>query len=568
MIPHRPLLPRRVDRWWQMARHVPPRQLARRLVLRARRPLLRFTAPERPAPPLADTPPLPLFPPRPGLARLEEDRLRLFLPWGERVFPLPLRWLPDPRAGELARPDCNNLHYMEFLESLDDRAFVAFVEAWIRDNPPWAPRAADYAWRPYNLAVRVDVWMRELIRRRSAGTMTPTAAITASLSAQLHHLERNLETDLRGNHLIRDLLALLRASAFFAGPRAVHWRTLAEKWLMQELDAQVLADGCHEERSPPYHRVVLGDLLEACQLLPAGELRERLAERFPSMLVVARLLSHPDGGPALFNDGGSSMARSLEELETAAARLGIAPPLLPAGPFALPDAGYFGWYGEDERCIVDCGPLGPDHLVGHGHCDMLSFEWSTGGRRIVVDPGTAQYVPGPHRLACRGTAAHNTVSVPGVEQSDIFGAFRCGRRARAELSRWETAEDGFVFEGCHDGYAGLPDRPLHRRRIEGRPGEIRITDRLGTPPPHGAAAGLLLHPDCVVERHEGARLRLRNGPVRVEIHAGTEIRVEPAEWYPDLHRIVPTSRLRMPLPGDGTPLRTRLVRLPPDAGEA
>lgn len=489
----------------------------------------------------------------------------LFLPWGERCFALPLRWQPDLELGETARSDCNNLHYMEFLESLEDAAFVTWIEAWIRDNPPWAPQAVAYAWRPYNLAVRVDVWMREWSRRRQARRLQPSPSVLASLSAQLHYLSAHLETDLRGNHLIKNLLALLRAGAFFAGPQAHRWRRLAENWLARELATQVLADGCHEERSPAYHRLVLGDLLEAYALIPAGALRDQLGACLPRMLTVARLLTHPDGGPALFNDGGSQMARTLDELEAAATALGLSPPPPPIGPFALADAGYFGWHDPDERCIIDCGPLGPDHLVGHGHCDMLSFEWSTGGRRIIVDPGTAQYAPGPRRLACRGTAAHNTVMVPGLEQSDIFGAFRCGRRARAQLLTWQPTSRGFVFEGDHDGYSVLPGHPRHRRRIEGEPGRLQITDWLGSAPPPGTAAGLLLHPDCAIERIEEQRVQLRNGPVRIEIMSNTSIQLEAAEWYPDLHRILPTHRLRLPLPEDGRPLVTQLLRLPPEA---
>ena len=113
---------------------------------------------------------------------------------------------------------------MDYAESLDDAALAAFVTSWIDANPLGAPGAVRFAWRPYNLSLRVAAWARELARR--GGRLPPTVQerMAASLAAQLRFLAGHLETDLRGNHLIKNLRGLLWGSAVFAGPEAEGWR--------------------------------------------------------------------------------------------------------------------------------------------------------------------------------------------------------------------------------------------------------------------------------------------------------------------------------------------------------
>ncbi len=208
--------------------------------------------------------------------------------------------------------------------------------------------------------------------------------------------------------------------------------------------------------------------------------------------------------------------------------------------------------------IVDCGQLGPPYLPGHGHCDLLSFEWSIGGRRIVVDQGTHQYVAGPRRWTTRCTASHNTLAVMGGEQSDIYGAFRCGRRARPELRSFAADGSGFRLEGTHDGYQSLAGAPRHVRLVEAQPGRLRVEDRLEGGNGQNATSHLLLHPDCRVEA-SGQGAVIRSGPVTVRLTSSSPIEVMPAEWYPDIHVALPTSRLCLLMPTSPRRIEFRLA---------
>lgn len=550
---------RKVEGTLAMLRHVPPRQIARRLTLNASRRLApyRASAFEASPPGLAPRPPMPLLPPR----RLLEPAAagwRLRQPWGEMELSRRIDWRL-PGSGMETASWRVNLHYMEFLEGVDDAAFVELVSDWIESNPLREKDAWACAWWSYNLSIRVVVWMQQIARRRPRLPESFVAAAAASLARQLRFLERHLETDLRGNHLMRNIKALLWGGAFFAGPEARRWWRRGGALLERELEWQILADGAHYELSASYHCQVMGDLLEVASLLPEGGRRRMLVATLDRMAQVAVHLTHPDGRVILFNDGGLEMAYAPAPLWAAHAALGGRPPELADGPFALREAGFYGLRHEDEHLVVDCGPIGPDDLIGHGHGDILTFEWSLGGRRMVVDQGTHQYDAGPGRVASRATASHNTLVVDGAEQCDFFGAHRCGRRARPRVLDYRAEAMGFVLEGTHDGFDRLPGRPRHVRRFEAAPGRLVLRDRIESGADHAVSGGLLLHPDCRASLTSGG-VDIANGPVRLRVESTAELRLEPAAWFPNLYSARPATRLRLAFPAKAGEQVTTLQR--------
>ena len=60
--------------------------------------------------------------------------------------------------------------------------------------------------------------------------------------------------------------------------------------------------------------------------------------------------------------------------------------------------------------------------------DVLSSELTLQGQRAIVDTGVSSYERGPERHYERSTAAYNTIRVDGLEQAEIWGGFRVGRR--------------------------------------------------------------------------------------------------------------------------------------------
>lgn len=134
--------------------------------------------------------------------------------------------------------------------------------------------------------------------------------------------------------------------------------------------------------------------------------------------------------------------------------------------------------------LFDAGDLGPHHCPGHGHADALSFELWSYGQPLLVDPGTYQYVEGKWRDYFRSTAAHNTLTVDGQDQSEFGGPFRVGHMAQARLISQMITDELTEVEGEHDGYLRLPTPVMHRRRIRFHGDDyITIVDQLLDPQP-------------------------------------------------------------------------------------
>ena len=273
------------------------------------------------------------------------------------------------------------------------------LAAWIVANPP---RRGD-AWHPYPLSTRVGNWVAAL----SIAPELASGDVVASLRRQLAFLERNVEDDILGNHLIRNARALVLGGVALDGGALLD-RGLA--LLRRELPEQVLSDGGHYERSPVYHLVVLRDLLE----VRAATGEDWLDEPIERMRRFAAALTRPDGNPALFNDGTLDLAPRLDLPEPA------------AGLTVFPETGYAVMREGTVWLAFDCGPPAPRFLPAHAHADALSFQLWNGQQPLVVDPGTYTYEPGELRDWFRSTPAHSTVALGGRDQFELWGAFRSG----------------------------------------------------------------------------------------------------------------------------------------------
>jgi uncharacterized heparinase superfamily protein len=537
----------KLRRNWMFARHLRPHQIVRRIQLsllrrwRVRHPPRAESASAS----LRQELPRPLMPPRGGLDRTRDDRWRFTFLNQSRELEWPIDW--DLHGAE-ARDQLwkMNLHYMEYLESATDADFCALVEDWIAKNRPYRPKYWTDIWNSYTTSLRVVVWLQQLALRRERLNQRLIAGMTSSLVEQIDFLHRHLETDLGGNHLIKNLKALLWAARCLQLPAASRWRHTAHALLRREPTEQILSDGVHYERSPSYHCQVFADLIECFQVLEDEPLKAQLGAALARMAAATADLAHPDGRVALFNDAGLSMAHAPGEC--LAAYRQVSGRAIQRGRYIrLESAGFFGVRTDDSYVLADCGAIAPDFLIGHGHGDILSFEWSVGGRRIIVDPGVFEYNAGPRRAYARSTMSHNTVTVDGAEQGEFFGSFRCGRRARARVIACQSTErGGMMLEGTHDGFDHLPGRPRHVRRFVLSPSaeSIEILDRIEGDNRRVATTRLLLHPTCAVEI-DGSRAIIRHDDTMVDVVAQQPILSEEAYWSPDMGLWLQTRRLEI-----------------------
>jgi uncharacterized heparinase superfamily protein len=396
-----------------------------------------------------------------------------------------------------------NLHYFEAPES-------DLIQRWVEENPP----GVGNGWEPYPLSLRIVNW----IKWELAGNALAAEAL-ASLAIQAEYLSRTVEYHLLANHLFENARALVFAGLFF---KADAWLRMGLDILQKQVPEQVLGDGGHFERSPMYHSLVLEDILDLINLERAYGLPEQAAwvDAARRMLGWLGQMCHPDGQIAFFNDAAFGIAPEPRAIFEYAARLGLTP-----SSFGLGDSGYIRLQQGETVVIFDAAPVGPDYQPGHAHADTLSFELSHEGRRIIVNSGTGTYEAGPERLRQRGTAAHSTVVVDGIDQSEIWSAFRVARRARPFEVSTDRASSA---EAAHDGYHRLSGRVTHKRSLRLSPGRLLVTDRLLGRGAHHIEVWFHLHPDAHPEFRLDPQLTRQDRP-------GT--------WHPGFNQSVPSRSL-------------------------
>lgn len=331
------------------------------------------------------------------------------------------------------------------------------------------------------------------------------------------------------NHLIGEAAGLFVAAVTWPyWPHARTWLSEARAILEREALLQIAADGVNREQAVSYQQFTLELLLVS---LLAGR-ASRVAfphayeQRIEAMLEFLASIMDVGGNVPMLGDSDDARVVNLVQpaqpcnvrslLATGAVLFSRSDFKAKAGRFDdqsrwllgedakavfdaldhrtarlpvrrdFPEGGYYilGCEFETEheiRLVADAGPLGYQSIAGHGHADALAFTLSVSGLEFLVDSGTyAYHAQARWRQYFRGTAAHNTLRVDGLDQSQSGGNFMWLRKARAGCSVWRPSAAEDVFEGWHDGYTRLADPVLHRRRItlDKRSPRIVIEDTL------------------------------------------------------------------------------------------
>ena len=407
-----------------------------------------------------------------------------------------------------------NLHYFDYCLAVDRPLENCrnLIDDWIAKNPVGTLDA----WEPYPASLRVVNWIKLFIEV-GRGLVKPEWL--QSLYKQALWLERNIEYHLLANHLFKNAKALVFAGLYFEGNDASRWLSRGIRLLDEQIDEQVLPDGGHLERSPMYHAMILADCLDLLNItndtrrFELTYLKQKLNSAADRMVRYLGGISHPDGQIALFNDAAFGIEHTPDDIfHYYRSVTGKEISEQDSRIWSFPETGYYVMAPKaGDRLIIDCGTVGPDYQPGHSHCDTLSFELSLNWRRVIVDSGCFQYEDGPIRQYNRGNAGHNTVTIDGENQSEVWGAHRCARRARPVYAKLQQFEDGSLkFEGAHDGYKRLKGRPIHHRRVTWKDREIIIEDLIEGSGIHNIESRLHIHPDLSVEKSEG------------EVHVGCE----------------------------------------------
>ena len=390
------------------------------------------------------------------------------------------RRLPDPVDWQLAGSSEAtplwrfHLHYHEFLldlaaEGLDRKETIwlnrawDLVRQWIDHNhPTGADRLAD-AWHPYCISRRLPAWI--LLETASPAPEALAHDVLVSIWSQARFLERHLETDIRGNHLLENARALILAGAFLSGPDADRWLVLGERILRKELPEQILPHGEHFERSPMYHAQMLEALLDIRDASRpiSPQLADFCGDACRRMATFLREILHPDGRIPLLGDACFGETAPIRDLIARAAdtQLSNGPaatdpqPAVPPQPSAQTVGDYWTYRHGSDFLLLDAGPVAPDHLPAHAHADLLGIEGSIAGRRLLVDSGNFHYQVPAMRRYCRSTAAHNVLEIDDRDQCDMWSTFRMGQRGWPGKLVTGTTDGIHWARATHNAYRRL-----------------------------------------------------------------------------------------------------------------
>lgn len=324
-----------------------------------------------------------------------------------------------------------NLHYFEFLFSLIDAyrktnnkkyldKTIEAIHGWINQNPK---SNGGEGWSPYTIALRLTNWLSYYATVQMDLNDSFREAFLKSMHEQYEYLSTHLEKDILGNHYFEDLKTLTLCALFFDDEQVL---THTLRIFKAECKEQILGDGMHFELSPMYHKLVFEGVIRVAVALKAkGKEDKELEAYIKPMLNVAWSLEEGLERIPLFNDCGNNVAKSLQGLVKACK---IHFNIKPKYCSQFKESGFYIFKQGNYKLIVDAGQPGPAYIPGHAHCDAMSYELFRNGSPILVNCGTYAYQC-DKRDYFRSTAAHNTVMIDGVEQSQCWGTFRLAKRS-------------------------------------------------------------------------------------------------------------------------------------------
>jgi uncharacterized heparinase superfamily protein len=237
------------------------------------------------------------------------------------------------------------------------------------------------------------------------------------------------------------------------------------------------------------------------------------------MAPMIRFFRHGDGGLALFNGSEEGDQRSISAL--------LARDEVRGQPHAhAPHSGYQRTVSGHTFVAMDCGGTPPGPFSTQAHASTLSFEFSSGAQRIVVNCGSG----GPHKQwqdVLRATAAHSTITLadlstafliqPGIARR-LLGPRLLGGPEKIDTNRMQTPQ-GWSMTANHDAYLAQYGFVIERMMSLSPQGLVLSgRDRL-TPVSKtkrgslGYAIRFHIHPDIRVTASQGGGilLKLANG---------------------------------------------------------
>ena len=313
------------------------------------------------------------------------------------------------------------------------------IQHFIKNTP-----MDSFAYEPYPTSLRLINWIKFLSLES-----IDDARIDDNIYSQYLHIQKNQEFHLMGNHLLENLIALV-FGAFYLNIKSD--LSIITKNLISQLDEQYLDDGAHFERSTMYHNILLLRLLDLYNLIISNDtkllnhsqtLKAKLNSKINHALGWSKLLSIKGENTVHFGDSTNKIAPQYNELAKYAKTLGLYP-----SNIVLSESGFNRIDKKNYTLISNVGEIKSNYIPGHSHADTFTFHLIGKNSPLIVNPGVSTYEVGPIRTNERSTTSHNSVSINGQNNTEVWSSFRVGRRPNVKVL--VNTSDKLMAE--HDGY--------------------------------------------------------------------------------------------------------------------
>ena len=399
----------------------------------------------------------------------------------------------------------------------------ALIEDWIRLNG------------------RGDGWTCDLVARRLIAWLSQSPLILTgadrdfyfrfmrSIARQAAWLEKSIQRSGPCTSQLRGAIALAYVGLCTKGAPSLVRR--ASSLLGNALDKQVLPDGGHISRNPALLIELLTDLLPLRQIYAAQNVDppQPLLNAIDRMMPMLRLFRHGDGHLALFNGMGATQPDLLATLLSYSdAR---AQPIENAV-----HSGYQRMQSQNSVLIMDAGTPPPENFSSDAHAGCLSFEFSDGPYRLIVNCGSPPPTQEARRQMARQTVAHSTISIAGQSSCRFLDGEGATARMAAKLGFPIIAGPKQVPVARAANSAGQSMRASH----DGWRTNFGVDHERRLALAHDGAR--LEGEDVFVTVHEG-RLGPEGGPFELRFHLHPSVQAGPAGDGNSIALMVPSGEI-------------------------
>ena len=391
--------------------------------------------------------------------------------------PFSVTGAPDDWLAEL-----HGFSWLSHLRKDASEAAIACARRLVGDWLAREARARGVVWRSNVLATRITSWLVNAGLLLEGADPTFYRAVLKSLGRQIRRLDAERHATGEGVQRLHCLSTLLQA-ALAIGAAEHHLERLEDE-LGAEIEAQILADGCHVSRNPSHTLDVLAWLLplrRCCQAIrrPCPVIDDTVRR----MIFFLRVMRLGDGTLGRFNGVGQPRRDLLGMLLAFDPEEGSPLHMARAG-------GYVRLESRGTIVLIDAGRAPPTAHATAAQAGCLAFEISSGKHGILRNggaPGTASGVEG---YLHRATSNHNTLVLDARSSARLAEAPAIERRTGAKPIRGparvsasvEERDGSLVFVGEHDGYVeetGIVHHRSLRLSMDGR--RLAGLDRLAGP---------------------------------------------------------------------------------------